>query len=566
MIEFKKIIWKNLLSYGNNNNEFNFEDGVFRISATNGSGKSSIIEALNYALFGKPYRKIKLSQLINSKNKKGLETYLYFKKQDDEYRIERGMKPELFKIYKNNELIPVSSSKKGYQEILVEDILGFNENLFNQIMVKSLTKNVSFMDLPKGEKRAIIENLLDIELFTLINKNIKKSIDATEVSLKDCKKDIETTTLLIEQEQANLEKLIQLQKKLKEESDEMIQSYTKEIDDMDEINAKYEKGLEIIKKKKPVKDSKRKEYQTLYNAKQEAQQKITEATTTINLNEKKIKFLSDTCGTCPKIKELQKADNIEECHSILEQSKIVVTDCIKQMSLIENEIKKLDEVLNKESSIITSLSSNKDRKTKLLNQIKLIKEKVVTVDESKLLEYNENKKNHTDNYKSLSSDKLHLTTLKALFSDDGIKTLIIKKYLPSINKLLNTYLTKFNANMLFSFDNEFNEVILSKNQENYSYHNFSEGEKKRIDLAVLFAFIKFAMYKNKKSNTNLIIFDEILSGLDVFGVNALFDILKDHKDYQNKCILTINHNTDIENEYFDKTYEIFKEKGFSRIK
>ena len=156
--------------------------------------------------------------------------------------------------------------------------------------------------------------------------------------------------------------------------------------------------------------------------------------------------------------------------------------------------------------------------------------------------------------------------MKALFSDDGIKTLIIKKYLPSINKLLNTYLTKFNANMLFSFDNEFNEVILSKNQENYSYHNFSEGEKKRIDLAVLFAFIKFAMYKNKKSNTNLIIFDEILSGLDVFGVNALFDILKDHKDYQNKCILTINHNTDIENEYFDKTYEIFKEKGFSRIK
>lgn len=565
MIEFTNIVWKNLLSYGNNKTEFIFSKGINKISATNGSGKSSIIDALNYALFGKPYRKIKLSQLINSKNKKGMEVYLTFNKQDDVYRIERGLKPEFFRIFKNDELVPVSSSKKGYQEILEDDILGFNENLFNQVTVKSLTKNVSFMTLAKGEKRSIIENLFDIELFTIINKKAKQRADALDLTIKDTKKDIDNTTLLETQEVENLKNLLALQKKLKEESNQMIEGYNAEIGEIDISDEKMKKAVAIINTKKMQKNDKQIERKRWITEMSGYAEHRSEAKAKIESHEDKIHMLEGICGDCPKIKQLMEADDIERCHLSFANSELEIAKRAELVKTIDGEIKKMDEILANESYVTNTMRTNIERKEKLLNQIKMLKEKVITVDETKLKGYIEKKKILEGKYEELWNDKKHMTVLRSLFTDEGIKPLIIKKYLPNINKLLNTYLVKFNANMMFNFDSEFNEIILSKHQEDYSYFSFSEGEKKRIDLAVLFAFIKFAMHKNQKSNTNLLVFDEILSGLDVLGASSLFEILKEHKDYQNKCIITINHNADIDDEYFDKIYEVDKEKGFSRI-
>lgn len=565
MIEFIDLEWKNLLSYGNNKNTFNFKTGIFKIEAKNGMGKSTIVEAIYFALFGKPYRKIKIKQLINSKNKKGMEVYLTFRKQEDIYRVERGLKPDFFRIYKNDEIVPVSSSKRGYQEILTEDILGFNENLANQVMIKSLTKSVAFMTLDKADKRSVIENLFDIEIFTVINKNTKIRADKVESELKDVKKDLDNLNLLIDQEMANLETLRNLQKRLKQESDQIIAGFESEIVDLEESNRKFTKGIEIINKNKEKKKLLVEQLNKLKLESSKLTNKINEASATIKANEKKVEYLLKVCGECPKIGQLMKDDSVVESNTIIASCNELLKNIEESASKLTADITKIDEILSNERFVVTSLQTNTSKIDQLQAKIKTVKEKVITVDESKLKGYNIKKSELSVRYNQLADDKKHLLILRGLFSDDGIKPLIIKKYLPSINRLLNTYLAKFSSNMIFNFDTDFNEVILTRHKEDYSYYNFSEGEKKRIDLAILFTFIKFAMHKNKKSNTNLLIFDEIMSGLDALGSTALFDILKDHKDYQNKCILTINHNSSLDDCYFDGSFEVINEKGFSKI-
>ena len=171
----------------------------------------------------------------------------------------------------------------------------------------------------------------------------------------------------------------------------------------------------------------------------------------------------------------------------------------------------------------------------------------------------------TETFNQNAKLKLHYQTLRTLYSDDGIKSIIINKYLPHINRLLNTYLARFNADMIFNFDNEFNEVVLTKYKEDFSYFSFSEGQKKRIDLAVLFSFIQFAIQKNRKSNTNLLILDEVMSGLDDVGKASLHEVLNDLKRKQNKCIITMNPDSDIDHDNYDIAYKTILEKGFSKL-
>jgi len=565
MIVFKTIKFKNLLSYGNNTNQFNFEEGIFKIQAKNGMGKSSIIDAVYFALFGKAYRKIKIKQLINSKNKKGLAVVLTFTKQDDNYRIERSLKPDLFKIFKNDEIIPVSSTKRGYQQILEEDILGFNESLSNQVMFKSMTKSASFMTLEKADKRQIIENLFDIELFASINKNVKKKIDAEELMIRDTKKDIENTELLIEQELANIENMRNIQKKLQNESDILIAGYNQEIKQLEDKIVQYKKGIDIINRKKIDRDVINKTRIELQLSIDKMEDEKIEIEISIRSNNEKINFLQNTCGTCPKIASMENDSSIEINKKLLIKLETELKQHKEQKNELLDQIQKLNEIISNERFVTTSLTEAINRIEHLKKQIRIVNEKVIVIDESKLQAYYNKKASLTIKFNEKSLKKEHLLILRGLFTDEGLKPIIINKYLPSINRLLNTYLTKFNANTIFNFNTSFNEVINTRNKEDYSYYNFSEGEKKRIDLAILFTFIKFAMHKNKKSNTNLLIFDEIMSGLDIHGAASLFDILKEHTDYQNKCIITINHNSDIDDNYFNKTYEVVMENGFSKI-
>lgn len=564
MIEFTKITWKNILSYGNNTTTFEFKNGIFKLSALNGAGKSTLIDALHFALFGQPYRKIKLGQLVNSKNKKGLLVNLYFTIQDDIYRIERGLKPDVFKVFKNEELIPVSSSKRGYQQILEDDILKYTANLFNQVTVKSLTKNLSFMTLAKADKRNIIENLFDIELFTQMNKNVKVKLDGIELEMKVLKKDIDNTQLLIESELSNLENLKNLKKKVESESEQNVLMYTNEICTLETDIEKYQKGLVYVAKNKQRRNEITLNINALSKETANIQTLIDECKSKISLNDNKIKFLSKTCGSCPKIQELSDDEDILSVKESLvkyEQSK---EEKLKEYNAFLPEMKRIDDILSKEYFLTTSIKTNQDRIKGLTDKIAKTKVESITIDESKLIGYTDKKVEIEKSYREQTNLKLHYQTLKMLFSDDGVKTQIIKKYLPHINKLLNHYLAKFSASMVFNFDTDFNEVVLTKYKEDFSYFSFSEGEKKRIDLAVLFSFIKFAMQKNKKSDTNLLIFDEVTSGLDEVGAEALYATMKEYRNQYGKSIININHN-DIGGVEYDKIYECNIEKGFSQM-
>ena len=565
MIEFLTIKYKNILSYGNNWTTFDFKTGINKISAPNGQGKSSIIDSFSFILFGKPYRKIKTGQLINSKNKKGLIVHLEFKKQDDTFRIERGLKPDVFLIYKNDVLIPVSNSKRGYQEILNEDILGFDENLFNQVTVKSLTKNLSFMTLQKADKRKVVENLFDVEVFGIMSKNVKVKIDKVDLELQNIKKDIDNKNLLLEQELSNIERLRNLKKKLDEESDEMIKQYNTDIENLENKLHSYTKGFGFIEKNKLLKKDKLTIYNGLKSEYSVTQKLQSDVKAKIDLSENKVKFLKNTCNECPKINLLLQDDDILKCNTVYGECELQLSSLKTNILIIETEIKKIDEILSNERFLITSKSKALEDIESYQSKIKNLKGKVIEIDESKIKSYKEEITKLTKEFNIKSKLKVHYVLLRSLYADGGFKSLIIKKYLPHINRLLSMYLSKFNACMIFNFDEEFNEVILTKYKEDYSYFSFSEGEKKRIDLAVLFSFIKFSMEKNKMSNTNLLILDEITSGLDVLGAESLFGTLKDYRNKFNKCIININHNDQNESEY-DRTYEVEIIKGFSQMR
>lgn len=566
MIEFQELKFKNVLSYGNNYTTIKFKEGISRYFGKNGDGKSTpFLDCMWFALFGKPYRAIKKSLLINAKNKKELEVYLTYKKQDDDFRIERGIKPDFFRIYKNDQLIPVSSSVKGYQEILEEDILQFNENITSQLAVKSLTKNMAFMTLSKAEKRKIIENILDIEVFSIMGKNLKVKVDAVELELKSLKKDVDNTDLLIDQEQENLIKLHNLKKKMEEESNQNIQIYKDEIKLLNEENDKYNKGLIIIEKKKKQKIEKSTEVVSCRNAIVSFNNTISKLEAKLEMNVKKIKFLNSTCSGCPKINEIINDDDMAGVELSIKDQNLLLQYNNERLAILESEMKKINDILANERLVLETLSRNKRRIIELESHITKSKSSIIEIDESKLKGYKVKKKSLELTYNKQSNVKTHLVLLRSLCSDDGIKTFIIKKYLPTINKLLNTYLTKFQTDIIFNFDVEFNEVVLTKYKEDFTYESFSQGQKKRIDLAVMFAFIKFAQMKNKKSDTNLLILDEVLTSLDQQGTESVMEVLSDYRDKNNKCIITINHLTDISQEFFDYSYKVTMEKGFSKI-
>lgn len=565
MIEFIDLKFKNILSYGNNYTTITFKKGITRYFGKNGDGKSTLIEALNFVLFGLPYRKVKKGLLVNSKNKKALEVYLTFKKQDSIYRIERGIKPDFFRIYENDVLVPVSSSVKGYQEILVEDILQFDENIWNQVSIKSSTRNMAFMTLAKAEKRKIVENILDIEVFSIMCKNLKTKIDTVDVELKSIKKDIDNATLLIDQEQENLEKLYNMKKKMEEEAERNIQAYKDEIVQLNESNVAYVKGLGIIQKKKAQKVSKLQEITDCRNISVNLTTEISKYETILDQHNKKIKFLTKTCGECPKIKELMDDNDASIADAKIDSMKAKMVENQQKSAILEGEMKKINDILANERFVTENLTKNKRRIQDLETHINSSKNSIIEIDESKIKGYRISKKRFETDYNVAFKLKSHLVLLRNLYSDEGIKTFIIKKYLPTINKLLNTYLMKFQADMIFNFDVEFNEVVLTKYKEDFTYYSFSQGQKKRIDLAVMFAFIKFAQMKNKKSDTNILILDEVLTTLDQQGTESVMQVLSEYKNNNDKSIITINHLTDLNQEFFDYNYEVKIDKGFSKI-
>lgn len=566
MINLIDIKWKNFLSYGNTLETFVFKKGVNRIIGINGSGKSSLVEIINFALFGRPYRKVKLPQLVNSKNKKDLYVELNFTKGEDVYRIERGIKPEIFRIFKNEEIVPVASSKRGYQQILEEDIIHSNENLFNQIGIKSLTKNLSFMGLSKNEKRNVVENIFDIELFTTMLKIIKSKVEATDFSISSIKKDISNTELLIEHEILNLDNLKKIQLKIEEESKIKVEELKEELYNIEQETKKYNVALDKINKNKKVKQNKLNEIELERRKIKIIRDRISTIQADIKLSVNKIKMFDEVCHGCSKIKELLVSENVESLQKEYKQCELDIEEIRSIITTKEVEIRRLDEILANEKFINGNIQRNTKRVAEINASVNIEVSREIDIDESKLKEQRKRVKELQAKYIKIGEQKKHFLILKSLFSDDGIKAFIIKKYLPTINKLLNSYLLKFNSDIIFNFDTEFNEIVLTRHKEDFSYFSFSEGQKARINLAVMFSFINFSIYKNKKANINVLVLDEILAGLDASGKQGLHTVLKEFTEQHQKSIITINHETELDPDNFDYIYEVKMNKGFSDMK
>jgi DNA repair exonuclease SbcCD ATPase subunit len=699
MIKFKTIKFKNILSYGNSWSEFAFETGVTRIMGKNGDGKSAITEAIYFSLWGKPYRNINQGQLINSINRTGLEVILDFDLNSFNYRIERGIKPNFFRIFKKEDstrdftqedLVPVSSASRTYQQILEEDILSMNSDIFDQTTLKSLTRNISFFTLKKADKRDITENILGIKIFTGMNKVCKAKVDALEKELISLNKDFDYTEILISQEKDNITKLKEIKKKQEEERIERVAQATKDIVQFREENIKFQEGVDRIQKYKTKKEELKKKHDDLLDKKTEVQQSLIGLMSDINKvaleNKKKIQenidlkyaaikeskentkglvlkeaqeieelqqeikkveqdiktyevmnagiqskidVMTKNCSDCPKAKELTEgsdgsiAKNLDiiskfndeiaehkktiEKHkeamvahdlnfenvetditaqinslklTLVDEDKKAATDIAIKSEDIQSEIndiqtkmddlkepvQKCDEFINREQGFLVNIQRNNTEIVK--REAFIIKSADAfdgSVDMTKLRGYVDKKKELTTTVNEKTDDKTHYAFIRTMLSDDAIKTFVIGKYLPVINKILNSYLQKFGSDVIFNFDSEFDEQIVSRHKDGFSYESFSEGQKRRIDLAVLFTFIEFCKIKFSNASNNLLILDEVGAGLDSEGDNILLELLRDLKERENKCVLTITHSNNLNPHRIDSIFECTMEKGFSKI-
>ncbi len=566
-IHFKKIKYKNILSTGNNFTTINFDASpTTLVSGSNGSGKSTLLDAMTFGLYGKPFRNISKSQLLNSINKKGLEVELYFAAGGNNYLIRRCMKPNVFEIYKDGEMINQNAAKKDYQQYLEESILGINYKSFNQIVVLGSATYVPFMELRVGQRREIIEDLLDIQVFSVMNLLAKDKINENKAAINDTKYNIE----LVETKIASAEENNEAIRKIKET-------------EVDKIRVKMNEYIEDIEGKNSIIDTQDDIMKVLYediSDKADEKQKFADATeqrAELERNrvqfEKELSFYehNDDCPTCKQgIAHDFKTDQINEKNELkagIEKGLVDVAKTIKthqdrlgSISKIEDQIQ---DVNFKISEIRAEIKMSKNALVSYKKELEDAQKEVDEVDTSKLQSLQEDLTTQNNAHKDLVEEHEILSVVHTILKDGGIKARIISQYIPVMNKLINKYLAAFDLFVDFQLDEEFNEVIRSRFRDNFTYASFSEGEKLRITLSIMLAWRSVAKLRNSVS-TNLLILDETLDGaLDSVGIESLIETL--HGLNSDDNIFVISHRGDQFAEKFDGSITFDKVKNFSEI-
>ena len=564
-VNLDSVTFRNFLSYSNTPTTYNFEEGITRLSGRNGNGKSVLVDVIYYALFGKPYRKINLPKLVNSINKKGLLVELIFHTQNNKFKVERGIKPNIFKIFKNGVLVDIDSSYKDYQQYLEEDILQFSEDIFQQIGVKSLTRYDSFLTLPKGKKRQIIESIFGLTVLTEMKDLNKEDIDVIETNIYNFKKEISKYEMLKEQELRNLEKLKQLKSKILEKTKKERQEKLKKINDIKIELKRLKKGIDIIEKNKKILVGINDEINNNSNLNKKINKELKPIKKALEEYLGHCLFMSERCSGCPDLQSIiQDKDNEE-----LKQKEIGLNKKIEELKQKEIE-------LNEKYSSIEKLTLNEPViKLKLNTKIKEIKglekdleesdTEDIIIDEVKLNQYVKKIKEINSKITNSFEKMEYLNVIHQILDDTGIKSHIIKRYLPLLNKLMNTFLVRFGIDLEMSFTSDLDIEILTKFKESYAYESFSEGEKRRINLALTFTFLEFCKLKYSTSSLNVLILDEFSTGLDPEGENVLYEVLKDMVGKEQKEIITISHSTMIDPEKIKRLFLAERNRGFSTL-
>ena len=568
MITFRNIRWKNLLSTGNYFTEIKLDvNSNTLVVGENGSGKSTMLDALCFALFGKPFRPINKPQLINSINGKDCVVEVEFDANNKKYKIIRGIKPNLFEIYCNGTLLNQDAASRDYQEHLEKFIIKLNYKSFTQIVILGSASFTPFMQLSAADRRAIIEDLLDIQIFSTMNSLVKERLSTNKDLIATKKHEIDMTQQKYDLLKKHIDDVKLDNEERVKEYETQIQLVTGEIQNLhSEISnttVQLESLQELVKDKNEV-ESKLK--------------KITKLESQIEANlskfKKDISFFqhNDNCPTCRQeialgFKETELANTnvkVTECeHGLQKINDKIVDEQSKLDSILATEktINNLTIELAQKNTSIINLEKNivylKNQKAKLVNTKNSMKK-----DETDLDGVVQELQSLKVGLKELIDEKTYYDAAYNLLKDTGIKTKIVKQYLPVINKLVNKYLATLNFFVNFNLDESFKETIKSRHRDEFTYSNFSEGEKQRIDMALMLTWRAVAKLKNS-SNTNLLILDETFdSSLDSNGTEELMKILH---TLEGCNLFVISHKGDILQDKFMNVIKFAKEKNFSRI-
>ncbi len=566
-IQFNSIRYKNILSTGNVFTDIPLnKNRTTLVSGTNGSGKSTILDAITFALYGKPFRKINKPQLINTINTKDLVVEVNFTVSGNDYLIRRGMKPNIFEIYRNGELVNQDAAVRDYQTYLEQNILGLNYKSFNQIVVLGSATYVPFMELPAYQRREIIEDLLDIQVFSTMNLLLKDRVSLNKESITDNNYQIDLIKSKIESAVEHNESIRKIREgevnKIRERMQDHIDRIEEEKTFIEEIEVTIKSLIDTIEDKPVIK----KKLEKTKNIRQELD-------TVLRGYLKDLNFYhdNDNCPTCKQgidhnFKETiidERNQKKREAEDGMDGIEIKITELearIEEISKVEDVIQSHNlKIGEHRAQIKMSMNALKSFK----NDLDAAEKEVEEVDTSKLEEFNKTLKDLQNDQVKLFDERETLGVAAAMLKDGGIKTRIIRQYIPVMNKLINKYLSAFELFVDFHLDENFNEVIKSRFRDAFSYASFSEGEKLRISLSIMLSWRAVAKLRNSVS-TNLLILDETLDGaMDGAGVENLIDTL--HNLNNNDNIFVISHRGDQFGEKFDSNIRFEKVKNFSQI-
>jgi len=564
MITFKEISYKNFLSTGNNGNTIFLNDRPsVLITGQNGSGKSTVLDAICYAIFNRPYRNVSKTQLINSVNDKDCLVEVKFDVNNTSYRVVRGMKPGIFEIYKNETLITQDAHQKEYQKKL-EDLIGLNFKSFTQIIILGSARYQSFMDLNTGERRQIIEEILDITIFSKMNDILKTKISDLDLDVKEKEYQKEVHTTKINGQKSLIETL---QKKTEQSAD------------------KIKKEIQRVEGERKILEDENDELQTKIDAiaapdvnqavdnKHKCETRGRDLRRKIDEKQKRIAYYrtETECEVCgQEISESFKNEKISSLEEEKAKNEALIPAYEKAIAKLSEELEsaraqeqEIAELISQQSSVRSEVSTLSTYLSTLNENLKIENDDTSLPTAKELLASLFTEETEITKELMSMSEKKHLYDVcKLLLRDTGIKAKIIKQYVPVMNRLINLHLEKMSAAFSFTLDEQFNEVIKSRYRDNFTYASFSEGEKMRIDLALMFTWREIAKIKNSV-NTNLLMMDEVGdSSLDADATEMLWDIIANMENTNIFVISHKAHNAD----RFNRFIEFYKDGNFSKIK
>ena len=570
MITFEKLRYKNFLSSGNA-----FTTIDFTVSPTtlvvghNGAGKSTMLDALSFGLFGKPHRKISKPQLVNSINGKGTEVEVEFSIGSQNYKIVRGIKPNKFEIWAGGNMINQNSHAKEYQQVLEKNILKLTHKSFHQIVVLGSSSFVPFMQLGSGARREVIEDLLDINIFSKMNSLLKEKMSILREQVKDNGHEIDVVKTKINSQKKYLRELSALNTAHRKEKEDDINRLRIEISGLNDFNDLHMSMAsttieDVSKKLESLNTKKRKllEYQTTFKSQ-------------VKAVVKEAKFFDENehCPTCDQaIAEELREEKKTSAQKRAKQLNDAMAKSNEEMIKYDATHTELTTSFETARSIQNDIQQNLSTIQRLQKDIERIQSEIDEMSDtnSQFAEANSELESlnqelftkQDDKYKLNEQYSYHQVSAE-LLRDTGIKTKIIKQYIPVINQLTNQYLQTLDFFVHFDLDESFNETIRSRFRDNFSYDSFSEGEKQRIDLSLLFTWRQIAKMKNSVA-TNLLILDETFdSSLDDDGVDNLMKIIYSLGEETN--VFVISHKAELEDAQFNRKLEFVKQKNFSKM-